>query len=108
MNVWPVVQGTHAAPISLGAADSVEASSDPRQVFFLKSDSGATPITADPQIDPGVRIGQEILLEGTSDTDYPIFNNGTGIKLNGLCNLKDRQTLQLWWDGTLWVELGRN
>lgn len=108
MNVWPVVQGTHGAPVSLGASDSVDAASVPKQIFFLKSDSGATTITANPQVDPGTRIGQEIILEGTSDTNYPIFNNGTGLALNGTCNLIDRQTLHMFWDGALWVELGRN
>jgi len=100
--------GTYAAPITVTAVAGVPASFDQRQIAFVKSAGGAVTVTANPQIAVGVRVGQEMIIEGTSDTDYITLNNGNGLGLNGPVNLIDRQTITLVWDGVLWTETARN
>lgn len=107
-DVFPNVQGEVNTPLSIGATDEIPPGSEARRLMFIVSDGGAIVSTANPQVAAGVRMGQELWVQGTSDTDYITLINGNGLALNGNCDLVDRQTLRLFWDGIVWVEISRN
>jgi len=100
--------GTYGAPATIAAASGVPSSTDQRQARFVKSAGGSVVITANPQVAPGSVLGQEMLLQGTSDTDYIELNDGTGLALNGPVQLTNRQIISLFWDGVVWVETSRS
>jgi len=81
-----------------------------RNAVYVVSNGGAVTVVANPQIvvPANFPVGSLIELEGTSDTDYPIFSHGNGLILNGPCNLKSGSTLVLRYNGTSLVEVGRN
>lgn len=104
----PAVFGTYDAPLTITASGGLESSSANRQMTFVKSAGGAVTITANPQIAAGQRVGQELIVEGTDDTDYIVLNNGNGLGLVGIISMVDKQILALVWDGFIWVETSRN
>lgn len=104
----PATFGTYDAPLTITASDGIESSSANRQMVFVKSAGGAVTITANPQIAPGQRVGQELIVEGVDDTDYIVLNNGNGLGLVGSIQMVDQQILALVWDGFIWVETSRN
>lgn len=72
-----------------------------------RSTHGGEAVTANPQIAAGTVIGEMLKLTGNNDTDYPIFQDGTGLKLNGPWpGMADAQLL-LSWDGAAWAEEAR-
>lgn len=81
---------------------------DQRQLKYVRSVSGYQVVTANPQIAAGNVIGQELLMFGTSDTDYPEFNHGNGLSLNGAAKIKNGSSLSLVWDGSIWIEVCRS
>lgn len=101
-----VVRGTTGAPVQITATVGLSVTTDQRQQVFASgvTSGGAQPVTATPQIQAGSIIGQELKLKGTSDTDYPVFADGTGLSLNGVLNLKNHMTILLSWDGSVWSE----
>lgn len=101
------VSGDTATPVTVVAGVGVMSSSDQRQLLFVESTGGATPITANPQISPGSVLGQELVLVGTSDTDYIVLADGTGLSLNGSINMKNNVMILLIWNGLVWSEMTR-
>lgn len=99
--------GTPGVPLTILPAVSIAVSPDDRQLRFIDSAGGAVPMTAVPQIAVGTIVGQELLLVGTSDVDYIILHDGDGLKLNGAANMKNNQTLSLFWNGSNWAEITR-
>ncbi len=104
-----VPYGTTAMPLVISPSVGIPTTSDQRQVRFVRglSMGGAQPITANPQVTAGTILGQELILFGTSDTDYPVLNDGTGLSLNGPMNLTNKAMIYLMWDGTEWAEISR-
>jgi len=72
--------------------------------------SGATDITADPQISAG-QNGDILTIHGTSDTNYIKLENGTGIELKGgeSFTIGNNDVITLVYDSTKskWVETSR-
>ncbi len=101
-----IVYGSPGSPISVGTS-GITASSDQRQLYFVNSSGGAVTVTANPQITAGTIIGQELEIIGTSDTNYPIFNDGNGLSLNGVVELKSYSAIRFIWDSSVWVETSR-
>lgn len=99
--------GSQASPVMITAAGGITASSDQRQLWYTVSAGGAVPITANPQISAGSVVGQELVIFGTSATDYIVFSDGTGLSLNGPINLTDNASITLIWGGTTWSEASR-
>jgi hypothetical protein len=99
--------GTVASPIIVDDLLSLPISSDQRQLRLLKSNGGAKIMTAALQISAGTIIGQELILVGTSDVDYLIFNSTNGIDCNGPIELKTNTSFNLYWRGDVWSEIGR-
>lgn len=99
--------GSPSLPIAVDPAAGVVIGSGQRQLHFLESETGEQSITANPQIAAGSTLGQELILRGVSDIDYIVLENGTGLSLNGTCNLDSNQSLYLIWDGSVWAEISR-
>ena len=71
--------------------------------------NGAINITADPQISVG-QNGDKLTIEGTSDANYVLLEDGTGVELrNGSMTLKNKSIISLVYDTTKskWVEVSR-
>ena len=99
--------GSVLSPNIITAGGGVLTTSDQRQYKFVVSSGGAVTVTSNPQIQAGSTVGQELILEGTSDTDYPIFNDGSGLALNGALQLKNEKKAYLVWNGIKWSEISR-
>lgn len=93
------------APIAVTTA-GITSNAKPREAQFVQGAGGVT-VTANPQINAGTVVGQELLLVGTSDVNFVKFQNGTGLSLNGDCQLGAADALGLIWDGTVWSEIYR-
>jgi len=80
-----------------------------RQLFKLATSSGEQDLSAlSPQVQAATDDGQELILVGTSDTNYPILKNGNGLKLNGDWIGTADAVLKLVWINSKWVETGRS
>lgn len=99
--------GSIGSPVLVSAAGGVPFNNVQRQLIFVASNGGSVGITANPQVAPGVSIGQEMMLRGTSDVNYITLADGNGLSLNGSINMTSNQTLLLVWDGAVWVEVSR-
>ena len=104
-----VTYGTLVSPLTITAGAGIVANNNQRQLQFVKSSGGPIAITANPQISPGTTLGEEMLLQGTSLTDYIVLNDGNGLSLNGSISLgsTDYKVLSLYWDGAVWSEISR-
>lgn len=93
-------------PFSIGPTVNIPASSLPRRIVFLNSTGGNVSITG-LQAEDGVLIGDELILVGTSDINYPTFRDDDGLALNGSIDLKLNRTIYLVWSGAVWLEISR-
>ena len=64
----------------------------------VESDGGDVTVTADPRIANGEVDGDLLILQGTSDTDKLIFENGNGMAMSTSVTLGDRDKLAVRWD----------
>jgi hypothetical protein len=101
-----VVSGSTGSP-NLITTSGVTAGSAQRQMIFVATSGGAVTVTANPQISAGTVVGQELVVVGTSASNYPVFNDGSGLSLNGVANLTNNAVLNLFWDGSVWHEQSR-
>ena len=69
------------------------------------SSGGDVNITADPQITPGNLDGQRLYVQGTSDTNKVILDNGDGLSMSVSITLGDKDVIFFLWNSTesLWV-----
>lgn len=102
-----VPYGTYLVGIAINPAVGVLIASDQRQMRFVRTAGGAQLITANPQVQAGTTVGQELFLAGTSDADYPTLEDGNGLALNGPINLKKDAACALVWTGAYWMEVSR-
>lgn len=90
------ISGTRASPQSVTAAGGIVGSSTATlQTIFVKSNSGAVNITANPQLTASAVVGAERTIIGTSDTDTLQLDDGDGLELNGPCVLGNGDTITL-------------
>ena len=101
------ISGTFAAPNLITAAGGITTGSFSAEIIFVAGNGGAINITKDPQIKAGVSTGDALIIYGTDNTDTLTLDDGTGLSLNGSMTLFNKSTIQLIWDGLLWVELSR-
>jgi hypothetical protein len=105
-----VATGTILAPVIITAAGGVTPSASPLQQQYVASSGGGVAIIAAPQIKPGTAIGQKLILIGTSNANYPIFDGtlaGSGISTQGQILLVKDQTIEFDWNGSYWNEAYR-
>jgi hypothetical protein len=96
-----------AAPQTVTAVSGVVTGTFDRQCIFVDSSGGAVNVTAIPQISNGVQVGEEVVIVGTDDVNYPILEDGDGLALNGPIDLKNNFAISLFWTGVLWQEISR-
>lgn len=103
--------GSRSAPIVINSSIGIPATSDPLQSWFIKSASGISPVTANPQIAIGSNVGQVIKIKICDGSNYPVFQDGNGLELNGLWPSTGQSpsdvvgsSIELSWDGTQWSE----
>lgn len=101
--------GTIGAPLVIDPAVGIPIANVRRQMLLLKGQTagGEQVITANPQIAAGYTIGDELLLIGQNDIDYPQVNDGNGVSANGALNLKNKFVGHFVWDGADWNETSR-
>lgn len=105
-----VVTGTRAAPSTITVAGIVYSTTGgARQQWYILGDTTTgTDITANPQISAGSEDGQELMLVGRDDSRPVIFEDGSGLSLNGTWTSYENSTLHLRWDTSVWVEVTRS
>lgn len=99
--------GTRASPQTVTASVSIPIAGLPRELHIIRSLSGDVVMTANPQIQAGTTLGQELVLQYTGAGSVEIAN-GTGLELNGPCVFVNCARMYLVWDGTVWGEVARN
>lgn len=97
--------GTTGAPLVI--TTNIAISSDQRQMRFVKSSGGQFTVAGPNQIAVSTKVGQEIMLIGTSNADYLTINDGNGLSLSAAFNIKQNSNIVLVWNGTVWVENSR-
>ncbi len=103
------VQDTRAAPQSVVAGTGIVVTAlQSRNLLFIQGSGGAVTVTANPQIPVGTQVGQEMKLVGRSDTNTVTLSNGTGLSLNGSWTGGADDIIDLFWDGSVWVESNRS
>jgi hypothetical protein len=103
-----IITGSLASPIEISAATTIATISGVNQDIYIRSNSGFVTLTSNPQMEVGTINGEIKTLIGTSDTNYIRIVDGNGMKLNGFWESYLDNTLTLRWNGTIWVEIGRN
>lgn len=102
------ITGTRASPSSIVAGAGVAFSSTSfNNIWFIKGSGGAVTVSANPQIAAGSSVGQRLLLIGRDNTNTVTFSDGTGLDLDGPITLGAGASIELFWDGTNWSEIGR-
>jgi hypothetical protein len=101
------VTGSTGTPTDIVDADGITPGTSTLAVQFIQGSGGAVDITANPQIEAGTTVGQQLVLVGCSDSNTVKVDHGTGVVLrNGSSlTLKNHMVLSLLWDGTNWVEM---
>lgn len=111
----PQLYGSTGSPRSIVAATGIVSASSHMStvaaeqiVFVVGSISGESDVSANPQIEAGTIIGQKMKIVGTSDSDFIKLESGNGLYLTGDWYSYNNQSLDVWWNGTVWTESGRN
>lgn len=96
------VTSTWASPYSAVAGTSIAhglQSDEDECLMYLKGNSGAVDMSADPQIAAGTKDGQRLQLIFTSDTDTVFLEDGTGLAMpNGNVRSAAGTILEFLWD----------
>lgn len=105
--------GTRASPRLITSSGITVAlghmsASDLKQVIFIKgSIAGENLVTANPRIQAGTVVGQEMVLIACNSDEFPRLNEGNGLDINGDWTGFNGSSLTLLWDGTNWTEISR-
>lgn len=106
--------GSRSSPIVVNPVNGLLATTDPLQSWFVKSSAGIQVVTKVPQIAIGTRVGQVIKIKTCDGSNYPVFQDGNGLELNGIWPSTGQSpsdvagsTIELSWDGTNWSEDSR-
>lgn len=99
----PDLSGTLGSPVSISSGISFSGTYY-NNIKFLKSSGGAVVVATSPQIQPGLLVGQRLLLVFTDDTDTLELNDGNGLDLAAKFISAAKRKLELEWDGTVWSE----
>lgn len=104
------VNGTVSVPVQITTIGGITPLNVQREYQLIKGAGGPVVIVATPPIAAGTTIGQELLLEGTDDTNTVTIDPGAGVSLNGpiIMGLTGPGScLLLVWNGNTWKEVSR-
>lgn len=102
--------GNVSSPVTVTAAGGLTPNSDALQIWYVKAttSAGRMTVTASPQIAAGSAVGQHLEIVIVNTSDYPVFNDGTGLSINGVWPSLSgpilNATLGLEWNGSVWAE----
>ena len=99
--------GSSVAPLSVTGAGGVSTLGVSRELQFVVGAGGPVTVTANPAVPAGTKVGQELILQGTSNTNTVTLTTGNGLDLNGSVVLGAGSRIYLAWDGTNWGEVSR-
>lgn len=99
--------GSLGSPILFAGTAPLAVAAVQRQMRFVASNGGSVTAAGVPQIAPGTIVGQELMLVGVSDINFPNFDDGNGLIANGLVRLTSKQSWSAFWDGAVWREVSR-
>lgn len=103
--------GSKASPIVVNAASGIASTTDPLQTWFIRSPTGIQVVSKNPQISAGIAVGQVMKLKAVQSANFPVFQDGNGLSLNGMWpatgGVVDESAIELTWDGTVWSEDSR-
>ncbi len=77
----------------------------PTTGYVKMSPASAVILSATTAIASGTAVGQQLILQGTSNTNTVQINDGAGTELGNNRILGASDTLTLIWDGSRWVEM---
>lgn len=103
------VSGTRASPSLITAAGGVTSTTNARQLIRVQGSGGPVTVTSNPGISVGTTDGQELILEGSNDTNTLTISNGNGVEQNGAVTLGVGDKIHYIWNAgaSVWTELGR-
>lgn len=107
-----VAQGDESTPQTVVAAAGITPSADLLQSWYVKgvAASGRVSVSANPQIAAGSTVGQRLSLANVNATDYVVFNDGTGLAMNGAwpsVGAPLYAKIEFEWSGLRWIECSR-
>lgn len=107
--------GTVASPRLLAVATGITSGAGhmsttaPMQIVIIKNtNSYYEAVTANPQIEAGTILGQQMRVVWASSSAIVSFATGNGIDLNGSWWPVNGSTLDLYWNGSVWSEYTRS
>lgn len=107
--------GTMASPRSLAAATGITSgaghmstTANKQVVIIQNANSYYEAVSANPQIQAGTILGQEMRIVCASSTAIFSLSDGNGLSLNGDWYPKQNGTLDLYWNGSVWAENTRS
>jgi hypothetical protein len=106
----PNIVGTFAAPYACIAGTTVPFTGIAYMNKKYIKGTGGVDMSANPQIAAATNEGQTLRLIGTSDSDTVLFEDGTGLNIQGAWLAEANRVLDLDWDAgrSLWVETSRS
>ena len=107
-SVSPKVYGSLVAPIIITATGGIISTADPEATMFISSNSTFN-VTANPQITPGVLLGQVLNLFWVPNAGFTIqLADGNGINIEGTITFRPKTVFQVTWNGVVWQESYRS
>jgi hypothetical protein len=96
------------SPLVITGAGGITPQAVQRGMQFVESSGGIVAVTANPQIVAGTKVGQELVLSGTSDVNAITLATGNGLLLTGPITLGNGVSISLFWNGAVWQEQDRS
>lgn len=99
------VSGSSGTPNNITAGGGITfTAGQQRMLQFIQGSGGNVDVTANPQIQAGTIVGQELKLIGRNDSQRVLLEDGTGLSLVSSYNMGANDELSLIWNGSVWVE----
>ncbi len=106
------ITGSRASPQQISAASGIAfTGSRKNNLWFISGNSSDTDndIVSNPQIAAGTIVGQKLTLIGRSSTMRVYLEDGNGLDMPaGPIMMGAGSVIEFFWDGTNWLEIGRN
>lgn len=102
------VSDSRGSPANIVAGTAIAFTAGTQRIMlFVQGSGGHVDMSANPQVQAGTVVGQEMTIIGRNDDQTIKLEDGTGLSLNGEMYLGADSVLVLVWDGSVWVEFSR-
>ena len=98
---------TQSSPALTEAATSIPIFNVPYKQFVYVVGDGPVTMTANPSLQAGYYVNQQVSVVGTNNTNTVTINNGDGMSQNGSVTLGLDDSIDYYWTGTYWNEENR-